>query len=523
MGTMEVIFGPPGTGKTTELSRIATRRAEEDGSDSLLLCAYTRAAARELAGRHLPLDKNQIGTLHSHCYHALDHPTIAEGEYSTWNSEYPTFELSAQLGRDQDDPAADPSPHRGPKLYGDQLLELVDHLRHRLIPTAEWPPQAQQFFALWTAWKQAHGFLDFTDLLDWARTLVPVAPGNPTTLIVDEAQDLSLLQWDVVTRWAQHTDHFLCAGDDDQALYRWCGGDFRPLLAAPNRRVLPRSYRVPARVQAYARQFTEAIGERQAKVWEPRPEPGVCQDGLGTWDTPDYVLGALRAWLEEPWGTYACIAPCAYMLEPLVAVLRSAGIPFGNRWRRRQRAWNPLAPPPRGVSTAQRLLDFARPADRLWTWRELATWLPLIRTDGVLTRGAKSQVALHADEDGACPLATLEQLFLPESLAGALAGDLQWLEYQVLQSRAKGLAYPLRVYRTYGRTALVEEPRVIVGTAHSLKGAEADTVVFFKDLSRAQQVQLYHGGAGADDVYRLLYVAATRARETLLILEGHYG
>jgi superfamily I DNA/RNA helicase len=519
MPNLAVVFGPPGTGKTTELARLARQYVDDEGSDSVLLCAYTKTAARELAGRDLPLEPHQVGTLHSHCYHALDRPTIAEPAYQEWNEANPLYPLSRQ----KSPLAADDPGGSTPGTIADEYLNQINVLRHRLVPEDRWPYPEQLFWKLWQKWKHERGYLDFTDLIDRARFVVPVAPGRPATIIADEAQDLSLLQWDLLTRWGRHATRVIAAGDDDQALYRWCGADFRPLLAAPQRRVLPQSYRVPRRLQAWATRYAESIQQRHPKTWESRAEEGTLLHEGGTWEAPDMVIARLTAWLEEPWGTYACIAPCSYMLEPLIEALEQEGLPFSNRWRPHRRDWNPLAPPAKGVGIMQRLLDFARPPDRLWSWQELATWVPLIRADGVLRRKAKTHVTLHADEAKPCTMGDLEDLFLPGQLDGALRGDLHWLADNLLQSRAKALAYPLRVYRRFGREGLLEMPRITIGTAHSLKGAEADTVVFWQDLSRAQRVALCEGGEGADDVYRMLYVACTRARETLIVIGGNHG
>ena len=65
------IFGPPGTGKTTNLTRQIRRAVERYGSNAILVTSFSRAAAHELAGRDLPVDPDRVGTLHSHCFHAL--------------------------------------------------------------------------------------------------------------------------------------------------------------------------------------------------------------------------------------------------------------------------------------------------------------------------------------------------------------------------------------------------------------------------------------------------------------------
>ena len=61
------IFGPPGTGKTTNLTRQIRRAVDRFGKDSVLVTSFPRAAAAELAGRDLPLSSDRVGTLHSHC------------------------------------------------------------------------------------------------------------------------------------------------------------------------------------------------------------------------------------------------------------------------------------------------------------------------------------------------------------------------------------------------------------------------------------------------------------------------
>jgi superfamily I DNA/RNA helicase len=513
---LQVIFGPPGTGKTTELARLTRQYVEDEGDESVLLCAYTRTAARELAGRELALDDRHVGTLHSHCYHALDCPTIAETKVKDWNTAYPLYTLSRQKSMLPDEMPG--GPETG---LGDAMLRRVNLYRSRCIPEATWSPQAQLFWRLWSRWKHDNGYLDFTDMIDQARTLVPVAPGRPESILIDEAQDLSLLQWGLLAQWGTHATRVIACGDDDQALYRWAGADFRPLLAAPDRRTLPQSYRVPQKIHAWVQRYTHNLLHHEKKQWKPRPVPGALLYEGGTWRDPHAWVQQLKHWLhDDPWSTYAVVAPCSYMLTTMLAVLREEGIPFANRWRTNRADWNPLSPPGRGVGAVQRLMDYLRPTDRLWTWQELGTWLPWIRVDGVLAPKAKAQVILRAEDLRRCTLPEVEALFQPGALAGALQGSLAWLEDHLLQSHAKTMAYPVRVLQRHGQDALHEAPRLTIGTAHSLKGAEADTVVFFADLSRGQQTALCLGGDEADDVRRMLYVACTRAKEAL-ILVGH--
>ena len=52
--------------------------------------------------------------------------------------------------------------------------------------------------------------------------------------MVDEAQDLTPLQWDMVVKMSEGVDSVYIAGDDDQAIYEWNGADvicFKRFLA----------------------------------------------------------------------------------------------------------------------------------------------------------------------------------------------------------------------------------------------------------------------------------------------------
>ena len=69
--------GPPGCGKSTWLGD-QVQQAVESGM-SVLISSLTKAAATEIGGRNLPISFDALGTLHSHCYHALGKPEIAEG------------------------------------------------------------------------------------------------------------------------------------------------------------------------------------------------------------------------------------------------------------------------------------------------------------------------------------------------------------------------------------------------------------------------------------------------------------
>src|SRR5215471_9030653 len=81
------VFGPPGTGKTTLLSKWISQAAQKHGSRNIIVASFTKTAAAELVGRDLPLAPDQIGTLHAHAYRAIGTPEVCEvpAKIKEWN------------------------------------------------------------------------------------------------------------------------------------------------------------------------------------------------------------------------------------------------------------------------------------------------------------------------------------------------------------------------------------------------------------------------------------------------------
>jgi superfamily I DNA/RNA helicase len=80
--------------------------------------------------------------------------------------------------------------------------------------------------------------------------------------------------------------------------------------------------------------------------------------------------------------------------------------------------------------------------------------------------------------------------------------------------------FPASVVAQRGLQTLIEDPHVVVGTIHSVKGGQADVVYLFPDLSRAGDGHYQRFGPDRDSIIRLFYVGATRARETLYVCEA---
>ncbi len=446
----------------------------------MLVTSFTRAAAAELVGRDLPLPRQNIGTLHAHCYRALNSPDIAELKIHEWNKEHPQHASSGGSKGALDEGAVDQT-YQQP---ADELFAHMQNLRARMIPETAWPASVRSLARIWRQWKADNGLVDFTDMLEMALQDIHIAPGNPSVLIVDEAQDFSKLQLSVVRRWARHTEYTLLAGDDDQCIFCFTGATtdafLKPDVEADHKRILHQSFRVPCAVHALANQWVQKLTVREPKEYFPRDYGGevrTCTEGH--WRAPEPVVKEAEPYLAAG-KTVMFLAACSYMLEPLKEVLRASGMPFHNPYRHTRHDWNPLRNASSGTSTAARMLAFLRPREDVWgaqfgEWRteELRTWVEIVKTDGLLVRGAKSIIA-GMPSDTPIDIELLARLFEPdaaEEMIGVLSqcpldDCVRWLQNRLLAAKRKAAGYPGAVLLTRGPRALFERPQVIIGTIH---------------------------------------------------------
>lgn len=524
------VFGPPGTGKTTYLTRQAERAAKRYGGGAVLVASLTRAAAAEVAGRNSSIPAENVGTLHAHAFRLLDRPAVAdvpEGlrEWNEWiGRKQPTLVIQAGLALRPDEA---PMEWHGYDSDGDEMLGTMNIYRARQVPREMWPTRVRRFAARWDEWKEQAGRIDFTEMIERCVESEPFPPYAPEVLMLDEAQDFSRLEMALALKWGESCREMVIVGDPDQNLYTWRGSDARAFTSweADGEIVLEQSYRVPGAVHRLATRWITMLEDRRPVEYRPRDEEGLVRQDPFTWADPEPLLNRLIR--DEREGRSAMVlASCGYMLKPLIVALRRQGIPFHNPYRRSQGAWNPLR-------YADRVLAFMRPRKdtweseaRLWTWPEVAKWIEPLRAKGVLKIGAKSFVKARAENDRfgdrakePIDLGTLLELFEDEHHEPLFDADPGWWFGHLLGTQRDRFDYQRSVLRSRGARALIEDPKVIVGTIHSVKGGEADSVYIWPDLSPQGYWEGWMTrGEGKAAIVRQFYVAMTRARHTLTLL-----
>lgn len=549
MSKEHLVIGPPGTGKTTYLARQATLAADKVGPEAVMIASLTKAAAEEVAGRKTPLPFKCVGTLHAHAFRALDQPALAESTegIKAWN-EHATEEhadergggTAWQIGRGAS-LNLDYAPEQRTSGEGEVLLQAMGTLRAQEMPRDLWPPKVARFAVAWDDWKKKSGSVDFTDLIEMALEDVDRPVTEPRIMMLDEAQDLSALEMKLARKWGETCEQLVVVGDPDQCLYQWRGTDPAAMAAqdVASRTVLSQSYRIPAAVHDYAVGWIEQVEGRPPVDYAPRlvdPEDeskghveGEVVEDPGTWREPEGVVKRMLADVEEG-KTVMALTSCGYMLDPMIAVLKRKGMPFWNPYRTTHGGWNPL----RG---AERLLAFLRPDVAVWedearfyTWTDVRKWAEPLKAKGIIARGSKdflvskAKTAAEMEKSQMHPdyvepevkLAELASILFDEDILDRVfERDVEWWFENLLADAHKSARYPVTVYRERGGLALREEPKIILGTIHSVKGGEADSVYVFPDLSHKGWVANWDNPATRASTRRLFYVAFTRAREKL--------
>ena len=543
------IYGPPGCGKTTYLSRQVHNALDKQRKP--LVISLTRAAALEIADRSLPLAEDEVGTLHAYCWKQLGRPTLAEDpkHLQEWNDLHPDLALSPTRSRTVDHDNLD---YGGVQKPGDRALASYQQKRSRMEPLVFQHPFYQKFAQAWDAWKKEKDLVDFNDLIDHALRDYPAAPSKPDALFADEAQDLDYQQMTLLRRWGQAAGRLVVIGDPDQNLYRWRGSEpecfNQPPLPADQIRVLSQSYRVPKAVHRLAYAWINQCPGRYPAEYKARPAPGeLRQLFLGdkiygnpldreqeSWKAADLLLQDLQQYLDKD-QSVMILAPCSYMLDPVIDRLKLHAMPFHNPRRDTNGRWNPLQRNLEGRTTAiDRLAAFLRLSEVPkegdtpgWTPAHIATWAKVLRERDSETKemilpgpGQRKKDLLNLQAYGEEELDpdALERLLSPQALEAGYSGDLEWFRRNLLAGeRPHVYDFPISIIQSRGLETLLTLPQITVGTIHSVKGTEADVVYLFPDLSYQGRAEWNGDPAAQAGVYRLFYVAMTRAREALIL------
>ena len=495
------IFGPPGTGKTTRLINEVSLALEKGISPHrVAFLSFTNKAcdeARERAGRRFGFKNAEkdlfwFKTIHSFSKHCMDERgmrCLGDKEIKQFASQVRLVNLGNTNTEEADDKGF---------FRNSPILSLIHRARVKKIPlrteynistrsNLHWH-EVEYVSESYNNFKKNQSLYDFTDMLEMFLTDALATCPEFDLILLDEAQDLSPLQWDIARVLDKKAKKMYCAGDDDQAIYVWAGAspkDFIDLDSGAE--VLSQSYRVPEEPYKIAQTIIKQVskGNRFPKKYSPTPSKGEVHR---MYDPPCEKIKEIKC---------LSLSRCAFMLREIAEELRINGLFFQDQYGNLSvsqsvlhaiRGWETLRKGERvDLNTAQKIYKF-------------------MSGNGIQIKRGKKTIHGQFDTE------TFTYEDLKEHHGLLVDKDVIWRDALDLikDEQETYIVSLLKKKEKLGR-----EPRIILSTIHGAKGAESDNVVVLTDISSASERETRYN---KDALHRLFYVAVTRTKNSLYIL-----
>jgi len=482
-----IVLGPPGTGKTHTLLKQVEKYLKNTDPDKIGYFAFTKKAANEAKIRAMNKfnytedDLPYFRTLHSLAFRKLG---ISKDQVMQ-RRHYEDLGRKLNLFLDyneHDEEETGIFTTKSDYLRLIHLAKLRNITLENQLKLGEHNTEVDYSTLVYLEqnikeYKKLHNLIDYNDMiLDFIKS-----DKSPKfdVVFIDEAQDLSRMQWDMAkTIWDKTGDSFI-AGDDDQAIFRWAGADVDRFITQKGKLLnLTESRRIPRAIHDFALGIIKRVSNRRYKEWAPRDHEGSLKFHD---DIKDINMSS---------GNWLVLTRTRYMLEDVEDEIKERGWYFENRFKKM---------PEKEAAEAAADWESGRKGQPL-NYKQIEriySYMTLNNTD-------KSKLKGMAKE-GFYNIEKLKDGY-------GLKTDNVWYEaFDDLNFRIKNY---VRSMRRNGEN-LKDKPRIKLSTIHSAKGGEEDNVVLLTDLTHNTNKSYRKN---PDDETRLFYVGATRTKNNLHII-----
>lgn len=525
------ITGPAGAGKTTRvLEEIEAAITQGYDPDQIMVIGLTHATRYAVMNRiHMLNPEDNILTMSALCYrhiaqgekiNIIDPGIKAAGDLDDWEESKRTDSANKSAIAEWN------VWHRGKGISlvlpggSDEHLYSINQLREsrkvfsnymakrvQLSPVEEWPAILRITHKLWTEFKLVNDLRDFTDLEEAVKEdEVPLWP-RIKMIFFDEAQDYSALEMWLVHHFGKFTDYYYAAGDPNQRLYDWRGGNHGIHFAegASEIIVLPKTWRCSELV------YRAGVGviKQWENAWDygdvATARPGGVVNLKAGLLSSNLVPQIRRRLSTDPDSSIGVITSYRSSgLLDFIDGMKRAGIKYHN----------PYSKSPQWVTPGMRLASDAMLfAKGDWTYGEVKQWSKRILNTGVFIRGTAE------DLKKTVPYERFEWNRFADPNFTALRGEIFASEQGAVSWFLKRSNAANRnnatLLQTWTVAQMREKPRVVVGTIHSVKGGEMDIVYLCDELSYPDTLETEEW-----ERHVRYYVGITRAKHEVNVIDG---
>ena len=489
-----IILGPPGTGKTTTLLNLVDEFIQKGVRPRQIgYLSFTKKAANEAAERAAKKfelnqddDLENFKTLHALAYKRLG----MSREKMMSSSDYKEFGVKCGIPIK----TAKYSQEDGTFNSDNEYLTIIETARAKQMNLLDHYDSRKNLIDVerntlyliseeLKKYKKQKGKKDFTDLIEEFITQ-KITP-KFEVLFIDEAQDLSSLQWSMVRKLWKESKKTYIAGDDDQAIFKWAGADVDHFIALKKEvdeiKILDQSYRIPGGpIHELSQRIISKVQNRFTKDYKPRSEEGI----LKRYSDVTQVNMSEGQWLV--------LASANYFLDEVKELCELRG------WYYQHKNKNSI-----DVKLLMALQNWEQwRKGSLLTHIEIKNIYEYLGTN--VATGFKTGKLLHSED----------KYSLKDCIDkyGLLTDKVWYDSFEGLDTFTENY---IRNMRANGEK-IAANPRIKMSTIHGAKGGEAHKVLILQDLTNAALETFQND---PDELHRLFYTGTTRTNKELHIVD----